>query len=65
MFEKACFLKKATELSKEERKKRPYDNSKRAENAAGSTRTSFKDAALDSRRLAELKAKPQCKCAWA
>ena len=63
MFEKACFLKKASELSKEPPKKRPYDNSKRAQSASASTRTSFKETALNPTRLTELKAKPQCKCA--
>ena len=65
MFSRATLLKQATERSKHPEKKRPYDNSKRAANAASSTSQSYKAMALDPQRLAELSAKPQCKCTWA
>eukprot|EP00435_Cladocopium_sp_Y103_P029075 s204_g7.t1 len=63
LFSQANLLKKTVKLSKAEQKKRPYDNSKRRENAAGPTGTSYKTTALDPERLKKLKMKPTCKCA--
>ena len=65
LFTRTNFLEKMKNESKPERKKRTYDNSKRAEQAASSlkhTSISFKDSALKPDRLKLLVAKPQCKC---
>ena len=65
LFSSATFVEKMKHDSKPERKKRTYDNSKRAERASSNMRhisTSFKDSALKPDRLKSLVAKPQCKC---
>ena len=62
LFAQASLLKKSSELSKAEQKKRPYDNSKRRENAASPTGTSYKTMALGPERLKRLTLKSTCKC---
>ena len=62
LFRQATFMKHVAEDSKPQKKKRPYDNSKRAENAAAKVVNSNKDHGLDSSRLGALQKKPQCQC---
>ena len=62
LFASATFLKKTVETTKSVPAKRPYDNTKRSENAAGIERASYSDMALNPDRLTGLKAQPHCKC---
>lgn len=63
MFQQATFLKKAAEQSKPPGKKRPYDNSKRSQNAMTPKNTSTtKSKALDVGRLVALSKNASCKC---
>ena len=64
LFSHATFLQKSVTESQVQRQKRPYDNTKRAEQAANTLKhevTSFKDSALQPGRLEALHKKPQCK----
>lgn len=62
LFANATFLKKTVELTKSTPSKRPYDNTKRSQNAAPAEKTSYQDIALNPARLKDLKAQPRCKC---
>ncbi len=56
-------MKEAVVNSKQNPKKRPYDNSNRAANASGKkSGVTFKEQALDPTRLASLQKKAECKC---
>ena len=64
LFSHATFLQKSVTESKVQRQKRPYDNTKRAEQAANTFKhevTPFKDSALQPGRLEALREKKQCK----
>ncbi|CAK9053798.1 unnamed protein product, partial [Durusdinium trenchii] len=66
LFSHSSFLQKSVALSQPERKKRPYDNTKRSEQAENNMKhvvTSFKDSALQPGRLEALCKQQQCKCA--
>ena len=65
LFAQSRLLEKSKGVTTVEHKKRPYNNSKRSENAAGTSRVAYKDAALDPQRLQLLIQKPQCKCVLA
>ena len=65
LFQNATFVKQAVESSKPVPKKRTYDNSKRAENAAPKHVNSNKTHAVDPARLAALEKKQHCKCSLA
>ena len=62
LFANATFLKKTVELTKSMPSKRPYDNTKRSQNAAPAEKTSYKEIALNPARLKGLKEQPHCKC---
>ena len=62
LFANATFLKKTVELTKTPSSKRPYDNSKRSQNAAPTERVSYRDIALNPARLRDLKGQKHCKC---
>ena len=67
LFSHSSFLQKSVALSQPERKKRPYDNTKRSEQAENNMKhvvTSFKDSALQPGRLEALCKQQQCKCAY-
>ena len=62
LFADSRVLTKAQSVSVVGKKKRAYDNTNRAENAAGKKHRPYKDVALDPKRLPMLREKPQCKC---
>ena len=62
LFAQTRLLEKTKGVTTVANKKRPYDNSKRSESAAGTSRVAYKDVALDPKRLQLLSQKPQCKC---
>ena len=62
LFAQANFVKHAQETGRTQGKKRPYDNTKRALNAAPKSGTSNKEHALDPSRLQALRKKGTCKC---
>ena len=65
LFAQSRLLEKSKGVTTVQHKKRPYDNSKRSEKAAGTSRVTYKDVALDPKRLQLLGQKPQCKCVLA
>ena len=62
LFAESRLLTKSKDVTVADKKKRAYDNSKRAEQAAGYKHKPYKVLALDPKRLPELQQKPQCKC---
>ena len=62
LFSQASFVRHVQEAGKPQEKKRPYDNTKRALNAAPKSGTSNKEHALDPSRLQALHKKGSCKC---
>lgn len=67
LFSKANFMKEAAKTGKPEAKKRPYNNTNRAQRAAESDRKehrSYKSTALDPSRLTALEQSSKCKCGF-
>lgn len=65
MFSKAKLMKEVALCGKPEVKKRPYDNSRRAQQASESAKPkhrTYKDNALDPTRLRILTTSSSCKC---
>ena len=65
MFSKAKFMNKVSKAGEPQTKKRPYNNSNRAQRASETKKTarrSYKTTALDPSRLTFLKKSTACKC---